>query len=241
MIASIQYCERTASLRVGVERERAVVREHQRGDVAEHDERRPAGTRRRSGSAGRSRSPSWRCRTGPSPGRTGRRRGRRSPGPRRAGTSGSARRRRRARSARALCTKPAAAARRRSRRRPSARPRSRARRSRRRSPTPISSPTCRDELRRRLERRSRAPRSRRRAGRARSFHSWPWLRPSNVTVPIITATSATVPGTGSSRGRPPSSGRTPTHAVARLEHRQPREQVEVDRERLAVAAHGSTP
>jgi hypothetical protein len=31
-----------------------------------------------------------------------------------------------------------------------------------------------------------------------------------VTVPIITTTIATVPGTGSSRGRPPRNGRVPT-------------------------------
>jgi hypothetical protein len=31
-----------------------------------------------------------------------------------------------------------------------------------------------------------------------------------VTVPIITATNATVPGTASSRGSPPNGGRRPT-------------------------------
>ena len=45
---------------------------------------------------------------------------------------------------------------------------------------------------------------------ATSFQSAPWLSPSNVTVPIITITTATVPGTGSSRGSPPSGGRSPT-------------------------------
>ena len=45
---------------------------------------------------------------------------------------------------------------------------------------------------------------------AMSFHSAPWLSPSKVTVPIITITNATVPVTGSSRGSPPSGGRTPT-------------------------------
>ena len=38
----------------------------------------------------------------------------------------------------------------------------------------------------------------------------PWLSPSNVTVPIITTTTATVPGGRSSDGRPASGGRTPT-------------------------------
>ena len=36
---SIQYCERTASLRVAVERQRAVVRERERADVADDDDR----------------------------------------------------------------------------------------------------------------------------------------------------------------------------------------------------------
>ena len=44
----------------------------------------------------------------------------------------------------------------------------------------------------------------------RLLHTEPWLRPSNVTVPIITHTNSTVPGSGSSDGRPPSGGRTPT-------------------------------
>ena len=43
-----------------------------------------------------------------------------------------------------------------------------------------------------------------------SPHADPCSKPSNVTVPIITASSATVPAAGSSRGRPPSSGRRPT-------------------------------
>ena len=43
-----------------------------------------------------------------------------------------------------------------------------------------------------------------------SVQSGPWLRPSNVTVPIITHTKATVPGGRSSGGRPLNSGRTPT-------------------------------
>ena len=38
----------------------------------------------------------------------------------------------------------------------------------------------------------------------------PGCSPSNVTVPIITTTTATVPGTGSSFGSPASGGRTPT-------------------------------
>ena len=63
----------------------------------------------------------------------------------------------------------------------------------------------------------------------------PWARPSNVTVPIITATNATVPGAGSSCGRPPSGAPQADDAVARLAHRHAREQVEVDRERLAAA------
>ena len=45
---------------------------------------------------------------------------------------------------------------------------------------------------------------------ARPFHTGPWLKPSNVTVPIITLTTAIVPGTGSRPGRPPSGGRIPT-------------------------------
>ena len=45
---------------------------------------------------------------------------------------------------------------------------------------------------------------------ARSVHIGPWLRPSNVTVPIITHTTATVPGTGCSAGSPASGGRSPT-------------------------------
>ena len=55
-----------------------------------------------------------------------------------------------------------------------------------------------------------------------------------MTVPIITTTTATVPGTGSSFGSPASGGRTPTHAVARLERADPREEVEVDGEPLAA-------
>ncbi len=41
-------------------------------------------------------------------------------------------------------------------------------------------------------------------------HRLPAVRPSNVTVPIITATNAIVPGTISRRGSPASGGRTPT-------------------------------
>ena len=39
--------------------------------------------------------------------------------------------------------------------------------------------------------------------------SEPWLRPSNVTVPIMTMIIAIVPGGVSSSGSPPSGGRTP--------------------------------
>ncbi len=48
-----------------------------------------------------------------------------------------------------------------------------------------------------------------RSGRT-SFHRLPWLSPSNVTVPIITQASGTVPATGSSRGSPVNGGRSPT-------------------------------
>ena len=56
----------------------------------------------------------------------------------------------------------------------------------------------------------------------RSVHSCPWLKPSNVTVPIITITNGTVPVIGSSRGRPPSGGRSPT-TRSRVSHGERRE------------------
>ena len=43
-----------------------------------------------------------------------------------------------------------------------------------------------------------------------SRHTWPWESPSKVTVPIITQTKNTVPGSASSDGSPPSGGRQPT-------------------------------
>ena len=58
--------------------------------------------------------------------------------------------------------------------------------------------------------------------------------PSKLTEPIITASSGTVPGSGSSAARPDSGLRSHIPSVAPLERRDAREQVEVDRERLAA-------
>ena len=66
----------------------------------------------------------------------------------------------------------------------------------------------------------------------------PWLSPSNVTVPIITITKATVPGAVIEPRQAAERRAQADHAVARLEHADAREQVEVDRERLAAPRPG---
>ena len=43
-----------------------------------------------------------------------------------------------------------------------------------------------------------------------SLHSWPWQSPSNVTVPIITVTNATVPAPGPAAAARRAAGRTPS-------------------------------
>ena len=62
----------------------------------------------------------------------------------------------------------------------------------------------------------------------------PALMPSKVTVPIITITTATVPAAPRA-GEPAQERAQPQHAAAQFERREPREQPEVDRERLAAA------
>ena len=93
----------------------------------------------------------------------------------------------------------------------------------------------RGDLRARSARRCRGRRAASTTSAETSFQSWPWLRPSNVTVPIITVTNATVPGRRIEPRQPAQRPPQAEHAVAGLEDRDPREQVEVDRERLAVA------
>ena len=57
-----------------------------------------------------------------------------------------------------------------------------------------------------------------------SCHSWPWLSPSKLTVPIITAAKATVPGSALEVGSPPSGRRTPTtpSRVSKIDRRAKR-------------------
>ena len=77
---------------------------------------------------------------------------------------------------------------------------------------------------------------------ARSFHSRPWVSPSNVTVPIITATQPDRPRRRVEPRQPAQRRPQADDAVARLDRRHAREEVVVDGERLAVAASSvSTP
>ena len=71
-------------------------------------------------------------------------------------------------------------------------------------------------------------------------HARPCENPSKLVVPIIVHSSATVPGTMSRPGTPVSGGRVCRAALP--PHRgQPREEAEVDRERVGVRVHGSMP
>src|SRR3954469_21861829 len=80
--------------------------------------------------------------------------------------------------------------------------------------------------------------------------SWPCERPSKLVVPIIVHSSATVPGTGASRGGPASGGRgveprragerraRVQDAVAPVQGRESREEAEVHRQRVGAAGPG---
>ena len=74
-----------------------------------------------------------------------------------------------------------------------------------------------------------------------STHGLPSLAPSNITVPIITNSSATVPGSGIEPRDARQRLAQPQPALPHGQRRDPREEVEVDRERLAARIHVSVP
>ena len=128
---------------------------------------------------------------------------------------------------------PPQLARRRCRRRPSARRRSRAGRSAPTTATPSSRPSVATTFG--AVSSPTIPSSASASSTETSLQSWPWLNPSNVTVPIITDDEQ-------HRARHRIQPRQPAQrrpqaddAVARLPHRHAREEVEVDGEGLAVA------
>ena len=68
--------------------------------------------------------------------------------------------------------------------------------------------------------------------------SW---KPSNVTEPIITASSATVPGSGSRPGRPASGGRRPSCRPRRSIGAKRAKAPKYAEKASPRASHGSTP
>ena len=236
MIDSIQYCERTAALGILVEDERAVVREDQRRDVAEHDEADLEVPDRRLARGRRSRSPADAVpnRSQPCPsGSDARYDERLALEDQRAQVVGHRvdERDRHQRvdegAAQALGRHPAADR--------LARPRCPAGRSRRSAAARRAGRSCRPRSLAVSRRRTARRRGRTAPRRGPSFHSGPCESPSKVTVPIITATSRDGAGHRlQARAGPPSERAPPDAPVADLEDRHPREQAEVDAERLAA-------